>query len=88
MRIAILTQVYYPDTVSVSQHLSDLAERLCDEGHQVRVITSRYGYDTQDEYSKYEIKESVEIFRVNQTNFNKSSFILRAVNFLTFNLSL
>ena len=40
MKIVILSQSYYPDTVSVAQHLTDLAESLVEHGHKVHVVTS------------------------------------------------
>ena len=42
MNIVILTQVYFPDTVSVAQHLHDLCKELANRGHKVTVITSRF----------------------------------------------
>jgi hypothetical protein len=45
MRILIVSQVFYPDTVSVSQHMSDLAFKLVEEGHSVTVFSSRYPYE-------------------------------------------
>lgn len=88
MNIVILTQVYFPDTVSVAQHLSDLCKRLVDRGHHVTVITSRVGYDSGEKFDSLEVDGNITIKRVWQTKFGKKSLILRAVNFLTFNLSL
>ena len=86
MKIIILSQAYYPDTVSVSQHLTDLAESLVENGHEVRVITSVFGYDSHERFEKKEIHNGVIIKRFYHTNFGKRSFLFRAVNFLTFNL--
>ena len=61
MNILIITQVYYPDTVSVAQHLTDLAERLVSIGHSVEVISSRYGYDSNDLYDKKAKEKNVYI---------------------------
>ena len=88
MKIIILSQAYYPDTVSVSQHLTDLAESLVENGHEVRVITSVFGYDSHERFEKKEIHNGVIIERFYHTNFGKRSFLFRAVNFLTFNLFL
>jgi hypothetical protein len=32
MRILLITQVFYPDTVSVSQYLTDLGIKLVEDG--------------------------------------------------------
>jgi colanic acid biosynthesis glycosyl transferase WcaI len=88
MNIIILTQSYYPDTVSVSQHLTDFSESLVESGHNVTVLTSSFGYDSEQKFAKNELQNGVKIRRIWQTNFGKEIFILRAVNFLTFNLSL
>ena len=48
MKFLIITQVFYPDTVSVSQHISDLAFKLIDEGHSVTVLSSRYPYEDKN----------------------------------------
>ena len=88
MKIVILSQSYYPDTVSVAQHLTDLAESLVEHGHKVRVVTSIFGYDSNDRFEKEETHNGVVIERIHHTNFGKRSFIFRSINFLTFNLVL
>lgn len=88
MNVLIITQVYFPDTASVSQHLTDLAERLVFKGHSVEVISSRFSYDTENIYSKKTQNNGVFINRVLHLNFNKKYFFFRSLNFLTFNLSL
>ena len=85
MNIVILTQVYFPDTVAVAQHLFDLSKSLAERGHNVTVITSRIGYDSGEKFKSLEVDESIIIKRVWQTKFGKKLFSLRAINFLTFN---
>ena len=88
MNILIITQVYFPDTVSVSQHLTDFAERLASRGHSVEVLSSRFGYDSNDAYSRKAQEKEVCINRIAHTNYNKNYFFFRALNFLTFNLAI
>lgn len=88
MNIVVLTQVYFPDTVSVAQHLADLCKRLEAGGHSITVITSRFGYDSRESFEKFEVTGNITVKRVWQTNFGKKSFLLRALNFLSFNFSL
>jgi colanic acid biosynthesis glycosyl transferase WcaI len=88
MNIVVLTQSYYPDSVSVSQHLTDFSESLVKSGHRVTVLTSSYGYDSDQKFAKDEWQNGVKIRRIWQTKFGKEYFILRAFDFLTLNLSL
>jgi hypothetical protein len=85
MRFLIITQVFYPDTVSVSQHISDLAFKLSEEGHSVNVLTSRYPYEEKNITCKLkECINGVEIKRLYQTSFGKSNFFARLTDFFTF----
>jgi colanic acid biosynthesis glycosyl transferase WcaI len=89
MRILIVTQVFFPDTVSVSQHLSDIAFELTQNGHSVTVFTSKYGYENKKiRFKSKEIISGVEIFRLSQSTFGKSNIISRLLDFFTFDLSL
>jgi hypothetical protein len=89
MKILILTQVFYPDTVSVSQHISDLAFKLSEEGNVVTVFTSIYPYEEKStKYKKYEYIRGVEIFRLRQTAFGKRNFFCRLLDFFTFYCSI
>lgn len=86
MHILILTQVYWPDTASTAQHLSDLAETLAERGHQVQVIASRYTYEKGERIArKTESHRGVSIRRIWQTSFSKSSTTGRLLNFFSFN---
>ena len=89
MKILIITQVFYPDTVSVSQHLSDLAIRLVHEGNEVTVYSSRYPYEEKSiRYKKIENYSGIKIYRLKQTSFGKGSTIARLIDFSTFYLSI
>lgn len=89
MKILILSQVYWPDTASVSQHLTDLAEHLAARGHEIQVISSRKGYENPEiRYPDLETVQGVSIHRIWQTGFGKGSNLGRLADFLTFNLNL
>lgn len=45
MKIICISQVYWPDTASVAQHLVDLLQALSGQGHEVTIITSRHNYE-------------------------------------------
>ena len=89
MKILLLSQVFYPDNVSVSQHLTDLSIFLTKKGNTVSVFTSKYPYESKDKiYTKFENYKGIKILRVNQTRFGKSKNIFRLIDFLTFYISI
>lgn len=45
MKIICISQVYWPDTASVAQHLVDLLQALSGQGHEITIITSRHNYE-------------------------------------------
>ncbi|MDA8692750.1 glycosyltransferase family 4 protein [Saprospiraceae bacterium] len=89
MRILLLTQAFYPDTVSVSQHAEDLAVELAEAGYEIDVYTSRYTYekniDLKEKFIEY---KGVNVYRLTPTKFSKKSYLGRIINFLTFNIVL
>jgi hypothetical protein len=88
MKYLIITQVFYPDTVSVSQHLSDLAFELVKNGNKVTVFTSVFPYEEKSfRYPAKECIRGVEIFRLSQTAFGKKNTLFRLLDFLTFYLN-
>lgn len=87
MKILVISQVYWPDTVAVAQHLADLCAKLASRGHEVKVLTSQFPYeDNKIKYPRFEKHENVEIQRLSNTGFGKKSIIGRLVDFITFNL--
>ena len=86
MRILILSQVFYPDQVAVSQHLSDLGFYLASKHIDVTVWTSSYSYEnTNITFPKFQEKHNVKIHRIKSTKFTKKKLVGRAINFFTFN---
>ena len=89
MKILIITQVFYPDTVSLSQHLSDLAFKLSDDGHEVVVYSSCFPYEEKNHrYSRKEYYLGVKIIRLWQSAFGKASVFNRILDFSTFYFSI
>lgn len=87
MKILVLTGVYWPDTASVAQHLNDLADAMAADGHEVQVYTSRFAYENPAvAYPPKEVHNGVQITRLRNTGFGKSSLFGRVMDFLTFNL--
>jgi len=87
MKILAISQAYWPDTASISQHLTDLSIELSRKGHDVSIITSRNDYENPNiKYKKNEISENVRIIRLSNTSFGKKKKIYRLIDFITFNL--
>jgi colanic acid biosynthesis glycosyl transferase WcaI len=89
LKILLITQVFYPDTVSVSQHLWDLAEHLQKNGHELTVFSSRYPYEEKNiKYPKFEEINGIKIVRINQSKFGKKNAFFRIVDFFTFSFNI
>ena len=87
LKILAISQVYFPDTASVSQHLTDLLENLVYKGHSATVISSQRDYEnTKLNYPTRQNINGVKIIRIRNTGFGKKNKITRVVDFLTFNL--
>jgi glycosyltransferase involved in cell wall biosynthesis len=85
MKVLLINQCFYPDVVSTAQHLSDLAVRLVEEGHEVTVIAGQRGYDDPGKrFPRRELWKGINIIRVPSINPGKRSRWRRAVNFGSF----
>ena len=89
MKILLITQVFYPDTVSVSQHLSDFAEHLQNSGHEISVFTSKYPYEEKNtKYPDFEVINKVKIYRIGQSKLGKKNPFFRIIDFFTFSFNI
>ena len=89
MKILLLNQVYYPDTVATAQYATDLTFFLRDRGHEVTVLCGQRDYDTRTLlYPLHENYKGIQIHRVSSTGFGKKSFCRRVVDSLTFDFVL
>lgn len=88
MKVLLLNQCFYPDVVSTAQHLTDLAVKLAERGHQVTVIASRRGYDNPDiRFPKREVWKNINIIRISAFGLGKKAKWRRAVDFASFLIS-
>lgn len=86
MKILVLSRLYWPDTVSVAQHLGDLTFALAEAGHEVSVLTSRYAYeDPGISYPPHETQRGVAITRLRHPAVDKRSKLKRILDFMVFN---
>jgi glycosyltransferase involved in cell wall biosynthesis len=85
MKVLLLNQVYYPDLVSVAQHLNDLGEDLAVAGHEVTVLCSSRGYDNPAvRFPRQENRNGVKIVRVPTLGLGKKTFLRRAIGAASF----
>ncbi len=85
LRILLLNQCFYPDHVSSSQHLTDLAIGLAEAGHEVTAVASSRGYDNPDRrFPVHETWRGVEIHRIWTPGLGKKAKWRRFVDFATF----
>ena len=88
MKFLLLNQTFYPDVASTAQHLTDLALRLVERGHEVTVVTSRRAYDhPEKQFPKRELWRGIQIYRIGSTGFGKGAKWKRAADFGSFILS-
>lgn len=89
MKILVISQDYWPDSASVSQHLTDLTEDLVKRGHVVQVIASQRNYeDPSIRYDKSQFYKGIRIQRIWQSGFGKKNVFGRVLDFLSFNCNL
>lgn len=89
MKVLIITQVFFPDTVSVSQHLTDLALKLVEEGHDVTVFSSCYPYEEKSQrYLSIEYFNGIKVVRLWQSAFGKGTIVARLLDFFTYYISI
>ncbi len=89
MKILIISQVFWPDNASVSQHLTDLAEELVKRKHEIHVLSSRKNYENPSILYKWkEEYKGITIDRIWQSGFGKSTKIGRLIDFTCFNVIL
>ena len=62
MRVALITEFYYPHLGGVTEHVHNLAKQLERMGHQPTIITSRMGDHTHDEPYVRRIGRSVVVY--------------------------
>jgi glycosyltransferase involved in cell wall biosynthesis len=87
-RILFVNQYYWPDHASTAQHLTDLAESLAEQGHDVHVLCSRRGSKPGDGPARptREVRNGVTIHRVGATALGRLSTLRRMTDYLSFHL--
>ncbi len=90
MKIFLINQTFYPDRVSTSQHLTDLAVELSARGNDVSVLAGNRGYD--DPTLVFPEREEYCGVRIQRMLYRpagkKSSKMSRAASFASFHAGL
>lgn len=88
MRIVVVNRFYKPDFSATSQLLTELAESLAADGHEITIVTSRLGYvDTTTDLPGREQMNGVDVIRVPSTRLGRAGVPGRMVDYITFYLS-
>ena len=93
MKIAILTQYYPPEMGAPQARLSDLAQRLVENGHEVTVLTGMPNYPTGRLYPGYrgvfrrESLDGVTVLRTVIVPAKSARFAPRMASYLSFLVS-
>jgi glycosyltransferase involved in cell wall biosynthesis len=84
-RLLFINQYYWPDHASTAQHLTDLAESLAAQGHDVHVVCSRGGYrEGASRLLRHEVHNRVTIHRVDATALGRRNTVTRMTDYLSF----
>jgi len=87
-QIIFVNRYFYPDHSATSQILSDLAFHIASRGSRVSVIASRQSYENPDaQLPARETVRGVDIHRVKTTTFGRASLPGRALDYLSFYVS-
>lgn len=87
-RIIFINRYYRPDHSATAQLLSDLAQTLADDGHEVSVVTSRQTYDDANrQLPAHEVIQGVCVHRIWTSCFGRAKLTGRAVDYLSFYVS-
>ncbi len=94
MKLLILTQYYPPESGAPQNRLSDLAERLAGNGHEVQILTALPNYPADEvfpEYSKrknsVEMMGGVRVARVGIYVPRRKTFVTRLLHYFSFVLN-
>ena len=89
MKIIFVNRYCHPDHSATSQILSDLAGNLAEKGMSVAMVASRQRYDDPDaELPTTEQWRGIAIHRLWTCRFGRTHLLGRAIDYLTFYLSL
>jgi colanic acid biosynthesis glycosyl transferase WcaI len=86
-KLVFVNRFFYPDHSATSQMLSDAVSFLAGKGYVVHVVTSRLTYEGNTGLTSSEVWEGATIHRVWTSEFGRDSLPGRALDYVTFYLS-
>lgn len=93
MKLLFVNQFYWPDAAATAQQMSDLAEWLVEQGHEVQILCSRGAYesasrtgDDQQANAPRQIHKGVRIRRLGAPGLGKKSTLSRIIDYAGFHL--
>ncbi len=85
MRVLVVSQVFAPEPGSVGEHMAQAAIELAKRGAEVRVVTSRRGFDDPRlVFPARENMQGVDVLRVPWSSFGKTSIARRVAGSMGF----
>lgn len=86
-RILLITQVFYPDEVSTASLFTNLCSVLADKSVEVEVWCAHPSYTHTEKQSRKLVYNGINITFLSSTNFKKTFFAGRVINYLSFTFS-
>jgi glycosyltransferase involved in cell wall biosynthesis len=87
-KILLISQVFYPDQVAVSNLFTKLFERIAEkDGYRIDVWCAQPSYTTRERQPKYLNHKGLNIFYLPSANFSKNKLWGRVLNVLSFSFS-
>jgi glycosyltransferase involved in cell wall biosynthesis len=87
VKILLISQVFYPDEVAVANLFTDLSVALVRLGAEIDVWCAQPSYTSTQRQPRHIVYKNVRIHHLHSTNFHKSHFAGRIVNFISFSFS-
>jgi len=87
-KILLISQVFYPDQVAVSNLFTKLFERISDLNiYSLEVWCAQPSYSTRERQPKHINYKGINVFYLPSTNFSKNIFLGRLFNVASFSIS-
>ena len=86
--IYIFSQVYPPDTASISQHLGDLVDSLSEEDFEVTIFCSSRDYEAPKKKYLSINNKNISIIRIPSINYSKNNKFSRLLSFIFLHMAM
>jgi glycosyltransferase involved in cell wall biosynthesis len=88
-RLIFINRYFHPDQSASSRLLSDLAFALADAEHNILILTSQQRYDDPDaRLPAREVRGKISVHRLAGTRFGRISLLGRAIDYVSFYVSM